>query len=147
MDDLISRQAAINAIDVTPFDDYGDYLRARDTIDLLPPAQSEQSDEVAFWKKRAKEYEDIILRLVTEQVNTKFDSIEITGKHIIFKKSQPERKKGKWIYEGIRGRFPACKCSICGSVENADWAVAPNGANFCPNCGADMREKSDNEIH
>ena len=51
-----------------------------------------------------------------------------------------EVKHGKWIYEGIRGRFPACKCSVCGSIENADWAVAPNGANFCPSCGADMRE-------
>lgn len=49
-----------------------------------------------------------------------------------------ERKKGKWVYDGIRGRFPACKCSICGHYENADWALL-QGANFCPNCGADMR--------
>lgn len=60
--------------------------------------------------------------------------------------TQLERKRGEWIYEGIRGRFPACRCSICGSVENADWAVVLNGANFYPNCGADMREESDNEI-
>lgn len=51
---------------------------------------------------------------------------------------EPERKKGKWIYDGIRGRFPACKCSICGYYENADWALL-QGVNFCPNCGADMR--------
>ena len=53
---------------------------------------------------------------------------------------EPERKRGKWIYEGKRGRFPACKCSICGHYENADWAML-QGANFCPNCGADMREE------
>lgn len=51
---------------------------------------------------------------------------------------EPERKKGEWVYDGIRGRFPACKCSICGHYENADWALL-QGANYCPNCGADMR--------
>lgn len=49
-----------------------------------------------------------------------------------------ERKKGEWVYDGIQGRFPACKCSICGHYENADWAIL-QGANFCPHCGADMR--------
>ena len=51
---------------------------------------------------------------------------------------EPEQKKGEWIYDGIRGRFPACKCSICGYYENADWALL-QGVNYCPNCGADMR--------
>ena len=55
-----------------------------------------------------------------------------------FPSAEPERKKGEWIYDGIRGRFPACKCSICGHYENADWALL-QGANFCSNCGADMR--------
>ena len=53
---------------------------------------------------------------------------------------KPERKKGEWIYEGKRGRFPACKCSICGHYENADWAML-QGVNYCPNCGADMKEE------
>jgi hypothetical protein len=52
--------------------------------------------------------------------------------------AEPDRKKGEWIYDGIRGRFPACKCSICGHYENADWALL-QGANYCPYCGADMR--------
>ena len=55
-----------------------------------------------------------------------------------FPSVEPERKKGEWIYEGKRGRFPACKCSICGHYENADWAML-QGVNYCPNCGADMR--------
>lgn len=41
MSDLISRQAAIDAIEITPFDDYGDYMRARELIEQLPSAQPE----------------------------------------------------------------------------------------------------------
>lgn len=52
--------------------------------------------------------------------------------------AQPERKKGTWIYDGKQGRFPACKCSVCGHYENADWTIS-GSANYCPNCGADMR--------
>lgn len=46
---------------------------------------------------------------------------------------------GEWIYDGNRGRFPACKCSICGAYENADWAAVQDGARFCPHCGAEMK--------
>ena len=38
MTDLISRQAAINEIEITSFDDYGDYMRARELIEELPSA-------------------------------------------------------------------------------------------------------------
>lgn len=57
---------------------------------------------------------------------------------VIAKFPSAEWKKGEWVYDGIRGRFPACRCSICGHYENADWALL-QGANYCPNCGADMR--------
>ncbi len=50
---------------------------------------------------------------------------------------------GKWIYEGARGRFPACRCSVCGNVENADWAMISGEVNFCPNCGARMDGEDD----
>lgn len=46
--------------------------------------------------------------------------------------------QGKWIYEGARGRFPACRCSVCGNVENADWAMISGEVNYCPNCGTKM---------
>ena len=62
----------------------------------------------------------------------------ILTKHVKAKEIQLERKKGEWVYNGIRGRFPACKCSICGHYENADWALL-QGVNYCPHCGADMR--------
>ena len=49
---------------------------------------------------------------------------------------QPERKKGKWIYgeEGCFGNpYGHYECSKCGDC-------FPHKENFCPNCGADMRE-------
>lgn len=57
--------------------------------------------------------------------------------------AQPEQKKGKWIpqdhnkHHGMISTtvyyFP--RCSVCG--ESANYT------NFCPNCGADMREDQD----
>lgn len=46
------------------------------------------------------------------------------------------RKKGKWITKSTNGEMFDC-CSACGYVE---WDVPKN---FCPNCGADMREPED----
>lgn len=39
MSDLISRQAAIDAIENTSFDDYGDYMMVRELIEDLPSAE------------------------------------------------------------------------------------------------------------
>jgi len=57
--------------------------------------------------------------------------------------TEPERKKGRWIYEGKRGRFPACRCSECGNVENADWAILGDNVNYCPKCGARMERSEE----
>ena len=47
-------------------------------------------------------------------------------------------KQGKWIYEGV--------CSICRErcdyhLSGTIWIDSP--ANYCPNCGADMRKEGD----
>ena len=57
-----------------------------------------------------------------------------------------EPKHGKWIEEGIwsegsgmgeiYGRY--WRCSSCNEITKDDYYQC--GANFCPNCGADMRE-------
>ena len=47
---------------------------------------------------------------------------------------QPEREQGKWIPQGWNGTY--CKCSCCDAV----YVTAEIPYNFCPNCGADMRE-------
>lgn len=46
----------------------------------------------------------------------------------------PERNVGKWIDD--------CSCSICHWIHEDDkgFALLTN-YNFCPNCGADMREE------
>ena len=50
-----------------------------------------------------------------------------------------EPKKGKWIKVGRWGRV--YKCNRCGNLLDFDGVNAGRGStNFCPNCGADMRE-------
>ena len=51
------------------------------------------------------------------------------------KQTIEERKKGKWI-EVTDHEIPiVCKCSVCEwRTKDYDWF------NYCPNCGADMRE-------
>ena len=50
--------------------------------------------------------------------------------------AEPERKKGKWICLQRHHH----KCSVCGNFLDFRGVNAGRGdANFCPNCGADMR--------
>ena len=63
--------------------------------------------------------------------------------NIVFQRippAQPERKRGEWIpHEDEDGEHYGDKCSECG-----EWYVMPYGkTNFCPNCGADLREESE----
>ena len=46
-----------------------------------------------------------------------------------------EPKKGKWIED--------CACSECGWCNEVEggFVGSTRGWNFCPNCGADMREQ------
>ena len=45
-----------------------------------------------------------------------------------------ERKRGKWYW----AEDGHCKCSVCGQYATVKRLVVKT--NFCPNCGADMRE-------
>lgn len=58
--DLISRQAAIDAIEIAPFNDYDDLVRALDLIERLPSAQTERK-----WtpcSNPPKHHKDVIVR-------------------------------------------------------------------------------------
>ena len=70
--------------------------------------------------------------------NCKYDEklyeriMQILGERIKPSPSVEPRKKGKWLLIDA-GYYDYVKCSQCG--ETLVW-----GKNFCPNCGADMRE-------
>ena len=50
------------------------------------------------------------------------------------------RPKGKWIEARI-GHYPGYECSLC------HYGVQPwNNTNYCPSCGADMRERKDFQV-
>ena len=101
MDDLISRQAAIDAIGNVP--DYDDGM---------------------VWEALSHAQRDVAL----------------------LPSAQPERKKGKWIK--ATGMMPPefrghhC-CSECGNFANMEppFGNREDLSKFCPNCGADMRER------
>lgn len=76
--------------------------------------------------------------------------------HIKIAPTIEERKTGKWVIKtvntfelayGSTGYEPVYECSVCGGVEESylrlDEPIMPDDAdfpNYCPNCGADMRE-------
>ena len=65
-----------------------------------------------------------------------------------------ERKRGHWVEDATYGRGALnierfVRCSECGYVPRYKGEpIIPtiNTMLFCPNCGADMRERKDNEI-
>lgn len=63
--------------------------------------------------------------------------------------AQPERKKGMWIDEkgepvGWHKLFKSCPAAWCKCSECGDWLEASDEyhvkGNFCPNCGAMMKD-------
>ena len=98
MDDLISRQAAIDMFQRLAYDDWN-------------------QGTGTTWASAFSEAADMIENLPS---------------------AQPERKHGKWI-RMWKNNF---ECSNCGSWwgSNSDSKLSDDFA-FCPNCGAEMREK------
>lgn len=100
MDDLISRQAAIDAI---------------------PQRIKGLGGESWMMTYRRSGYNDC--------VDACLDAIRNLPS------TQQEQKKGKWIDNTY--------CSECGWVHETDsgFIGSVDGFNFCPQCGADMRER------
>lgn len=99
MDDLISRQTAIDAVR---------------ELYIQPP----------------KINNDIVYDMAIDQAHDALVNLPT---------AQPERKKGQWRGKPIAG-YCTVRCSVCKNVfseNNGRW-------NFCPDCGADMREGGDN---
>ena len=106
MSDLISRQAAIEALDeieAEVADGYGyQYAKWREYFVEMPSAQPEQ----------------------------------------------PEPKRGEWLERDVidepKGKhitqWQSARCSVCGRYHTTPYLYSFTHYNFCPNCGADMRE-------
>lgn len=121
--DLIDRQAAIDAI-----------------VNTLSEIGLHDNSEVARYGATFRQHEII-------------DIIECMPS------VQSERKTGRWIVKtvntfemayGSTGYEPVYECSLCGGVEESylrfDEPIMPEDANFpnyCPHCGAKMKEDTD----
>ncbi len=115
MNDMISRQAAIDAMRKALYD-YEDKMEK----------QFQESDEldVAEW---------IVHRIFVQNMNA------IDRKVIMDSPTaQPERKRGKWrIYVDCEGKTRRCTCNLCGHKTDEYCWESPN---YCENCGAEMED-------
>ena len=117
MNDLISRQAAIDALD--------EIRHALWEIDIPSPTVPEYVEH-------------------HEQVQSVWRLLDKKQKELyVLPSEQPERKKGKWIKkEKIDPELPEdsdyrFECSLCGwSDEHNDKMIVP----YCWHCGAEMSE-------
>ena len=88
-----------------------------------------------------KRFDSIPMEQTTEILQLRKDLRELPP-------AQPERKKGKWIAVTEDGDVYKRICSCCGReafFQNDDPDELYDGgryelSDFCPNCGADMRE-------
>jgi len=123
MNDTISRQAAIdgkicirrsNGVEI-----YDDYVVPVKYLEQLPPAQPEPSQVAAD-----------IARIVENG-----QDMRVIGQ---------ERIRGHWIIRETSSGDTEARCSHCGFTtlvdEPGNGLHMVSDLNFCPNCGADMRE-------
>lgn len=125
MDDLISREAALNCFhdwidkrgDVHTSDEMAEYR----AIEALPTVQP---DEEALENAYNHGY---------------------TAAEAEFHKGQPERIKGRWQICGkdAKGHSDTFECSECGCLVSYAYYVPDCDYQFCPHCGADMRGEED----
>ena len=165
MTDLISRAAAIDALGEKPLawmeSEYAQGLQNQwvwdvNVIKVLPSVQPDNSYSDGFadgYKQGLKDarpervtdddFETIRIHLNAQKEKLcnlhRWEEAEeyqrIINRFMSFASAQPERKKGKWIYNSP----VTMKCNQCGLViKDWDW----HRFKYCPHCGADMREAS-----
>lgn len=72
--------------------------------------------------------------------------VSVYGNNVSVQK-EPERMRGKWIKKGTRNFLGFInnriyECSNCGNLLDFEGVNAGRGdANYCPNCGAYMRDE------
>lgn len=139
--DLIDRQAAIKAVNqyISQFDaidvNFLDGLKTAINIVMNLPSAL----ECKYWDS-----ESCFCALHRPSAQERIDAAYKEGycdcEQEWLKERRQERKKGKWIIDEHDPERDT-KCSSCGFVLD-DW-VQGVFYNFCPNCGADMREETE----
>ena len=118
MSDLIDRQAAIDCV-MECYDNDELFEVYEDRLNELPPAQPAPSQV-------AKD----IARIVGNG-----EDMRVIGQ---------ERIRGRWIIRETSSGDTEARCSHCGFTtlvdEPGNGLHMVSDLNFCPNCGADMRE-------
>ena len=126
--DLISRQAAIDEVIAWLRDRMENNKNGKPLTDRLRELPSAQPEHPS--------------RALIEQIRWERDlaigQLEELGYGLGEKiQTQSERKRGRWtLKENV---FGVAYCSEC------DYELHTNDTNFCPNCGADMREGDDDD--
>lgn len=138
MKDLIDRQAAIDAINSVLVEDESCKVWFKLAVKNLPSAQPEKRTETHACDliDRQAAIDAVKDRYYKYDRFAKVEELvwEIEG----LPPEQPERKRGKWI-DYVNSH---CECSVC----HTEWSYFQNETEcfeFCPNCGADMREVDD----
>ena len=128
MDDLISRQAAIDAVNTALFPKINTAKDAEKALRALPSAQPEPDWD---YSKETKQITLIVPEDVYDSAETIFLSVGYEGtfgiRGMVYS-VQPERKTGKWIVH--------YECPKCGEITK-------DFTEYCPFCDADMRGEQD----
>lgn len=126
MSDLISRQAAIDAIYGLSDDSIAWLDGAAEAVKELPSAQPEPLTVTIDYEPSKDVYDRLKQAMRDAPI-------------LLLPSEQPERKKGKWLWELADNGWANHICSKCGWTKNTDIHVSL-GYSFCPNCGAEMSE-------
>ena len=137
MDDLIDRQAAIDALaDMHCKSDEDGYVwiirsDAWARIDALTSVTPTKIvAQINFDNAKLKEIVDEAVKRLEEEL-------------------EPKRKRGKWEEKEVHEKgtledieeWQSARCSACGKYHTAPYMYYFNNYNFCPNCGARMTEE------
>ena len=118
------------------------YIDADALIVELQKDEERFDKEADDCKKNSRNYTDCYIQAMSSRADGIRDAIvEVYDAPSI----DIEPKRGEWIvYEGgwkdLDYYPPKCKCNQCGYEEEL-YILNAKPTNFCPNCGADMRER------
>lgn len=120
MSEYIKREDALDVIEITPFEDYGDYIKAREIIENLPTIDVVPKDfHDKTCEAMAKRHTEEIQRLMP--------------------------KRGEWKPFDLTWGRSIWYCTACEESTEVPcdiWEHKPI-YKYCPNCGADMRKESE----